>query len=156
MQPATPDEPLSTVTESLAFDSPHAVPPNEIDWLELEIKPSLLGRAFRLLYKLPEVTIRVIDNSGHQIDNRLIPSMASAGFIINPSLETASQVLKTSSGTPSGSIRSFAIHIPEEARKFFQPTMTCRISTLPPIPKSNLDDQARRLGEAIELQEAPE
>jgi hypothetical protein len=145
IQPAAPIQSLASVTDSLAFDSEHTIPANEMSWVALEIKPSLLGRAVNLFYRPPEVAIRVTDSLGRQSDSRLVPSMASSGFIISPSLDTESQFVRTSAGAPPVSNRSFSVRVADGAQKFFQPAITCRISALPPIPTSELDEQARRL-----------
>jgi hypothetical protein len=150
IKPASPIQPATVANEVLTFDSDHVIPANEIVWLELDIKKSLVGRLLGFLYRSPGVTISVTDSLGRQYSNRLIPSMASAGFIISPNLSASWQLLRAASGTVSPSSGgSFSVHISDRARRFFQPTMACRIATLPPVPKSELDEKAAQMSREV-------
>src|SRR4029079_1612339 len=104
----------------------------------------------------PPIMIRVTDALGRITEDRLVPSMASNGFIISPNLRTSWQTLRLTSGTPMSPNSSFAIHVSDEARRFFQSVVECRMSVLPALPKSDLDEKAKQLSsEAIfEKQEA--
>jgi hypothetical protein len=149
IQPTEPVQSVAAVTESLTFDLEHAIPANEIVWLELDIRQSLAGRALGLLYKPPAVAIRVTDTLGRQSNDRLVPSMASTGFIVSPSLRSSWQILRTASGTQSASGGSFSIQVADESHRFFQPTMVCRMATLPAVPKSDLDERARLMSDEV-------
>jgi hypothetical protein len=138
-------EPIATVTDILSFDSEHALPSAALSWIQLEIKPSLWGSLLNFLYKPPVVTITTTDRNGRRIDYRLVPSMASSGFIVNPCLVTPWQVLQTSIRTNKSSIVSFSAHIPPVTRPLFQPQFTCQIGQLPDIPSSEMDDHVRQI-----------
>lgn len=153
IQPAKPIQSLGTVTESLAFDSECAIPAGKTLWLQLDIGTSLQGRALNLLYKPPIVTIRLTDSLGQRISYRLIPSMSSTGFVINPHLRTSRQVLRMAGGAQNTSVVSFSVHVPKEARRFFQRKIVCRLAALPELPKTEMDEQARRMGDAAIVDE---
>jgi hypothetical protein len=148
IRPAQPIQPLRTITESLPFDSDYRLPAGEPLWLELEFKKSLAGWALNAFHKPPLVTIWVRDNLGRQASHRLIPSMSSTGFFVNPYLKTQRQVFRLSGGSENSSVVSFSLHVPDGARKFFQKQITCRVSTLPEVPRTEMDEPARRLGDA--------
>ena len=149
IQPVKPIQLPDPVTTSLAFDAECKLPAEERLWLELDIKKSLRGHILNLFYKPPEVEIRVTDNLGQQISYRLIPSMSSTGFFINPYLKSHRQVLRLAGGTQNASLVSFSVHIPKEARRLFQRKIVCRLFALPELPKTELDEQARRMADAV-------
>ena len=128
IRPAKPIQPLDTVTESLSFDSEYAIPAGKMLWLQLNIGKSLPGRALNLFYKPPIVTILITDSRGRQTSHRLIPSMSSTGFLINPSLNTARQVLRVAGGAQNSSAVSFSVHVSKEGRRFFQREIVSRLT----------------------------
>lgn len=119
------------MTTSLPFDTDLAVPAGGMQWLQLDVKPSRLGRALTFLYKLPPVELRVTDSLGHQASYRLIPSMASEGFLINPYLNSLEQVLHAARGEQASSTTSFSFHVAPEDARFFKPRTSVRIDVLP-------------------------
>jgi hypothetical protein len=52
--------------------------------LSLDIRKSLLGRLYSLLYRFPEIRLEIGDTSGIQMSYRIIPGMVTSGFVINP------------------------------------------------------------------------
>ncbi len=99
IQPAAPVQPVATTTESVSLDAEHQIPAAEVAWLELDIKPSFIGKLRSVFYKPPPIMIRVTDALGRLTEDRLVPSMASNGFIISPNLRTSWQALRVTSGT---------------------------------------------------------
>lgn len=156
IQPAKPIQAPFTTTKSVAFDSECVTPAGEILWLQLDLKKSLHGQALGLFYKPPIVRIRVTDSSGRRLSHRLIPSMASSGFLINPHLKTARQVLRLAGGEQNPSVVSFSVQVPEEERRFFQPEIVCRFAVLPEIPRSEMDAEARRMADATVVEALPD
>jgi len=126
-------------TQSLLFDEVCPLPANQNLWLEVDVRKSFRGRLLSLLYKPPKVEIWVKDNQGRQIVHRLVSSMSSTGFIINPQLETSKDVLETAIGLRTSSVVSFLVHTPRESRRFFQRRAVCRISSLPELPAAAFD-----------------
>ena len=149
IHPAKPVSPIPASVETLSLDSEHPLPEREMVWLELEIKQSFVGKLRTLFYKPPPVAIRVTDQLGRQHRNRLVPSMAVAGFIVSPNLETSREVLRAVRGAESLDNRSFSVHVAEEDRQFYQPSVTCRLARLPGIPPGELDDKIEQLSREI-------
>jgi hypothetical protein len=94
------------------------------------------------------VGLRVSNSRGEQNTYRLIPSMSSTGFLINPYLKTSRQVLRLSGGTPTASLLSVAVLLPGADRRSFQRQIRCRITALPELPETEMDESARRMGDA--------
>jgi hypothetical protein len=149
VQPVKPIQLPDPVTTSLAFDAECRLPAEERLWLELDIKKSLLGHILNLFYKPPEVEIRVTDNLGQRVSYRLIPSMSSTGFFINPYLKSHRQVLRLAGGVQDASLISFSVHIPNEATRLFQRKIVCRLIALPELPKTELDQQVMPIAHAV-------
>jgi hypothetical protein len=150
IRPAGPIPVETRLTTSLPFDAELALPApvDGMQWLQLEVKVSRLGRALNFFYKPPEVTLRVTDNLGRQTSYRLIPSMSSKGFLINPYLKSVREVLLTASGEQTASVTSFSVHVAKRDTIFFKPRISVRLSVVPKPPQSEMDDQARRLAAA--------
>lgn len=53
-------------------------------WVALDVKPSLAGKAFSFLYKLPELEMTIQRRDGVAQTFRLIASSARAGFLLSP------------------------------------------------------------------------
>jgi len=153
--PARPVQGISTVNASLTFGSEQVIPAGQALWLQLDFQPSFAGRLLNLFYKSPQVTIRLTNNSESEINDRLIPSMTSSGFILCPNLRTSWHLLRAASGISTMLGGSFSIHVPSKERWFFQPTITCRMTTFPAMPKSDLEEEARKMSETaiIEFQQ---
>lgn len=60
---------------------------NGLIWVEIEIKHTLLGRLMRFLFKLPELSVKVILNDGEEKVFRIIPEMIKTGFLLSPLVE---------------------------------------------------------------------
>lgn len=129
-KPITP-APFSSRT--LVFDEICPLPNDKSVWVELEVMPSIRGRLLSLLYKPPPVEIHVNDSREGQKVHRLIPSMSSTGFIINPPLETDRDVLLNTLGETESSAVSFLVHVPRKSRRFFQRRVVCRLAVLPEL-----------------------
>ncbi len=140
---ARPISPKLISTQPLLFDELCPIPADKNLWLEVDVPKSFRGRLLDLLYKPPLVEIWINDSQGRQIVHRLIPSMSSSGFIINPQLETSRDVLETALGLHTGSIVSFLVHVPRESRRFFQRRVVCRLASLPELPGAALDLSSR-------------
>ncbi|HEV7735668.1 MAG TPA: hypothetical protein VGR62_26070 [Candidatus Binatia bacterium] len=53
-------------------------------WARIEVEPTMLGRALLFGFRGPELELRVTLASGREESYRLIPSMASGGFLLSP------------------------------------------------------------------------
>jgi hypothetical protein len=120
----------NTLKTSLPFDREFTLPSIGWQWLQLEIKPSRLGRLLNFFYKLPQISLRVNDNQGHQADYRLIPDMAAKGFLINPYLKDTRQVLRTATGEGPERVTSFSIHVAGGHNMFFRKRISLQLGTV--------------------------
>jgi hypothetical protein len=60
--------------------------PEEPTWCELDFRPTLLGRLVALLYQPPIVVVDIVTTTGETIRRRILPSVTSTGFLLNPLL----------------------------------------------------------------------
>jgi hypothetical protein len=64
------------------------VPPAQgVVYVEMDIKPTLLGRLFSLLYKSNQLHVTVQLADGTQRTYRIVPSMVKTGFLLSPLVE---------------------------------------------------------------------
>jgi|GEM_PF-4957149 len=84
------------------------------------IRPTLLGRAFTLVYKPPRITITLRRADGGEQTHRLIPGQLNAGFPISPILTTP-QDLRTvfDGGTAGAPVVAFRINAAWQQRAFW-------------------------------------
>lgn len=60
-------------------------------FMELDIKPTLVGRLADTLFKSDQLTIKLTMNDGSKKEYRLIPNMAKNKFLISPLIENSSE-----------------------------------------------------------------
>lgn len=78
-------EPALISRTQLALDQWHEVPLTEaLQWVKLELKPSLVGRLVGFLYKPEPLQIEVKLANQQNKRYRLISGMAEAGFLLSP------------------------------------------------------------------------
>jgi len=64
---------------------PIAIPAaNELLWANIDIEPTLAGRALAAIYKVPELRLTVTTAGGERLGGRIIRSTAAAGFLLSP------------------------------------------------------------------------
>ncbi len=61
--------------------------------LSLDIRKSLLGHLYTLLYRLPEVYLEIVATDGTKMSYRVIPKMTTSGFVINPLIRNQAQLI---------------------------------------------------------------
>lgn len=128
----------ATLITTLPFGTELAVPADGMQWLQLKIKPSRLGSALNFFYKPPQVSLRVTDNLGHQASYRLIPSMASKGFLINPDWSTLRRVQRKEGAEQAESIVSFSVNVEKGDTIFFKPGISVRLGAVPKPPRREM------------------
>lgn len=70
--------------ETLQVDGPSG----RMVWAEVDVRPSLLGRLVRFLFKLPEVFIDIKTNTGREIRHKIAASSSKGGFLLSPVIES--------------------------------------------------------------------
>lgn len=63
-------------------------------WCRIQIQPSLAGRAASILYRLPELRLRIHCDRGIDREFRLLPGAARSGFLISPVVETRDDLIR--------------------------------------------------------------
>ena len=58
-------------------------------WSKMQFHPTLLGRLISALFKLPLINMDVTTEDGQTKTFRVVPGMASAGFLLSPEVSTA-------------------------------------------------------------------
>ncbi len=104
-------------------------------WMELDLRPTLLGRLRSFLYKLPLVNIAVTDTAGFKNTYRLIPAMAGAGCFISPSLTSAYNIRRYVNEGIAPHVAAISVEVPPHLRRYYQPAIAVRFYRLPPIPR---------------------
>ncbi len=70
------------------FGQSISVPSNKgLIFVEIDVKPTLLGRLTNILFKTSELHIQVFLENGKSKDYRIIAGMAKSGFILSPLVE---------------------------------------------------------------------
>lgn len=139
-----PIVPTYISTRSLLINEICEIPAQKNVWVELEFPKSIRGHLRNLIYKPPPIEIHTRDSEGHGFVHRLVPSMSSTGFIINPQLETTGDLLESAIGGPTNSVISFLVEVPRESRRYFQRRLICRISLLPEWTHQERDTRSRK------------
>jgi len=86
-----------TFGETITLDDVHPL------WMQLDIKPTLLGRAVSALFRLPQVQIEITLENGRSFRKRVIPKMAETVFIVSPYLASGSDFVSLAAGLDNGS-----------------------------------------------------
>ena len=98
-------------------------------WLEIELKPSLLGRILRLLYKPPPTGLLVwgtLKGGDPARFNGPAPMLA-AGFLASPLLLGNGDVERLYAGQTPSRPKAYSVEIPPGTRRFWQSTFHFRI-----------------------------
>jgi hypothetical protein len=138
--PPDPSLDVQTPLESatLTFGQTFRVPKHMEDpiWAEVEVRPSLLGRLRAFFYKAPILTIKVTDDGNSETSYRLIREMARTGFLLHPYFTNNYAIERYERGNDPSRVASFSVELPPGQRKYFQPEISVRLSTLKPFPRA--------------------
>jgi len=63
-------------------------------WCRIQIEPSLVGRAASILYRLPELRLRVYCDRGIDREFRLLRGAVRSGFLISPVVDTRDDLIR--------------------------------------------------------------
>ena len=88
-------------------------------WLRADAVPNAMGRLRGLLYKPPLIRISVTDDQGATRAWRLLPRVARAGFILDPTLQTGGDMALLMKGQSRSRVRSIHFEAPAGQEKFW-------------------------------------
>lgn len=75
------------------FGTQFRIPAGGPLWAEIDVTPTLLGRAAALLFKQPALTLVVRYADGTRKTYRFVPGMARAGFLLSPTVSSARELV---------------------------------------------------------------
>ncbi|MEZ5414542.1 MAG: hypothetical protein R3F03_09540 [Opitutaceae bacterium] len=101
-------------------------------WLEVDLRPTLLGRLRAFLYKPPMLRIETQDMSGNISRFRMPAPIGQAGFIISPLIQDLMGYVNFAAGQPERLTRRITIELAEADRKYFQSAAMVTLSELAP------------------------
>lgn len=99
-------------------------------WLQLDVEPTLLGRARDFLYQPPPVELGVWCQGSPNLRRAKFPApapMLAAGFLASPLLLENDDVLDLYTGTSITRPVAFSIELPAGAESYWQPIVHFRI-----------------------------
>jgi hypothetical protein len=77
------------VTTDVSFSEPLKVPHiSRLTWVAIDVKKTVLGSFVDLLFKLPILKLDLTMADGSTRIARIVPNVASGGFVINPVIES--------------------------------------------------------------------
>jgi hypothetical protein len=101
-------------------------------WMEIDLRPSLLGRLRQFYLRPPPVRLSAWSNGGQDLltRGRSPASMLSAGFLASPLLERTEDVQALYAGAAGQQPSHFAVEVLPEEKTFWQDTLKVRIYRL--------------------------
>ena len=129
---------------SYVFGDPIAVPSAvPFVWVSMRFHPTVLGRAASILFKRPALRLDVITSDGRSKSFRLIAGMASAGFLLSPTVSTAHDfvALRSTAADVLTSRRVTSITVRQEGRHgLWGERFDLRLAPLRISPDPRVDD----------------
>ncbi len=108
--------------------------------LRTTFRPSLYGRLRALLVQPPVVNLVLIDDAGKSHTGRLVPSIAEAGFLVQPILETQDDLADFMEGKSGKIARAFRLEAVQGTAKCWS-RITIELSRLPEILLPGIDEK---------------
>jgi hypothetical protein len=111
----------------------------------LEVRPSLLGRAWAITFKPAPLRIELELEDGSQLSHRYVAAMGAAGFVISPWVSTSSEFAALYGDHVLSSGRrvvAFTVKAEDTPPASWRPSIAVRFERLSPRP---LDDPPRVL-----------
>jgi hypothetical protein len=113
-------------------------------FVELDIKPTLIGRLANILFKPPKLKIKLVLTTGISKEYRIISGLSKSGFIISPLIEYTpefSLLYANSSLLQNKKVKSFSISTADGSNIFWQNKFSInfkKIELQPPLDASTL------------------
>ncbi len=135
--PPHPLEPLPLSQSTVEFGQTMTVPSVTTGglWVQVEVRPTLLGRLRALLYKPPHLTLDLTDDTGVTSSYRLVRAMGADGFLLQPHFATQGAITEYFGGRPPAAVRALRVTIPVSDRKYFSPSIVVAFSRVPTLPR---------------------
>ena len=102
-------------------------------WCQLEVRETFAGKLLRMFYQQPAVWMRV-ETDQFTVKARLVPQMASGGFLLNPMILTGEDFTHWLEGQPMSHVVSVRIADSAAVARVFQPQVHYKLSQVPFSP----------------------
>lgn len=114
--------------------------------LTLEIRKSLLGHLYALLYRLPKIYLEVETTKNLKRSYRIIPKMTRSGFLINPFIPGRIALMKWYKNKPLQRVTRLRVVIkPDWLQLLFQSTIDIKLNPFEVTPYPINDDIKQRI-----------
>ena len=105
----------ATAKAQVGFDEPVTIETGGegATFAKVDLRPTPLGRALSILYRLPILTLSVDFADGHQRSYRFVSGIAAAGFVLSPTVNNASEFIDMAGGVqsqPGRTVTGFSLH----------------------------------------------
>ncbi|MGE0284183.1 MAG: hypothetical protein AB7P20_26700, partial [Rhizobiaceae bacterium] len=97
-------------------------------WVEMDFRPSLLGRIRSVLFKPPLLMMTVTTDAGNTQTFRIVPGMTGSGFLLSPLVEAADQFAQLPAREES--VVRFSIAAVGRPAGMFEPNFGIRLRRL--------------------------
>jgi hypothetical protein len=101
-------------------------------WVTIDLPTSLLGKIRSFFYKLPEVRLNILENSGGDHDYPLPLPMGRNGFVLNPIIGDTVDYMRYASDQPHRYARALTVKVAAGDARYFAGTARVEFSALPP------------------------
>jgi hypothetical protein len=103
-------------------------------WVNVDARPSLLGRLTLSAFKLPQLEIELTLVDGSVVRHRFIASIGRSGFIVSPYLTTAADLVYLTAGLSSAPrVKSFKLLT--QSPKFWKSDIAMRLTPIDITPQ---------------------
>ena len=102
-------------------------------WCQLELRETFLGKLRRMFYQQPAVWMRV-ETDQFILKSRVVPRMASGGFLLNPMILTGEDFTGWLEGQPMSRVVSVRVTDSAAVASAFQPTAHYKLYRVPFAP----------------------
>jgi len=115
--------------------------------LSLDIRKSLAGRFYSLLYKLPPVYLEIGTTDGAKMSYRIVPNMVQSGVIINPLILSQTDLVGWYTGQPLKRVANLRVIIDMEGTKWFEDKVVLTLSEHQTVPSNTItsDELVKKL-----------
>ncbi|HEY4248782.1 MAG TPA: hypothetical protein VGM64_18310 [Lacunisphaera sp.] len=126
-------EPTLLRSETLPVNEPLKIAAlsNQALWLKVDLQPSFLGKLRSFFYKPPQVVLHIETEQDLKRDFLMPLPQGRTGFVLNPLIEDVVDYMHFANSEPVKKVRSITINIPEDQLKFFAPTASIELSSIP-------------------------
>jgi hypothetical protein len=121
---------------TLSLGESLSLPPHGADvayWLELEVRPNLLGRLWSSFDEISQPGLLVRDQAGHELRYALPASVAASGFLIEPFVRGEPDLLRLQTGSDLPPVSAVAVTSPIAGAFLWNTPVNYRLYSVPDL-----------------------